>query len=386
MKKFKFYSFKDIWGFLRLKNLRKKLFKKNKVDEEPILRPTNELSKKLHPSTQVFFIKEIIERSPSTKSYILQGESAAYFRPGSYLTIRENVAGSTIKRPVSISSSPTLSKSGIVELTIKRTADGFFSPHAHENWKVGDKVITGGPEGLFTYNPLRDNRHIIAYAGGNGVTPFVSYAYAIMEGILDCSMTLLYGFHGESEGVFVKELEEIAAICPNFKLVVKEDSNGFFAKNDIIAASEGKPYSLFACGPQPMYRYLDKVVEDLNLAPGLFRKETFGIAKDPSTYSDAPTFKDATHKITVHIRDKDFVLLGKENETVLISLEKAGISVPSACRGGTCGACRSKLIKGEVYIPTSLDRRRTADTLYNYIHLCISYPLSDIELDIPYSD
>lgn len=385
-KKIKFYSFKDIMGFLKLKNIRDSLFKKGDTSKKAKTRPTNELAKQLHPTSQTFKIKNIIERSPTTKSYILEGEDVAYFRPGSYLTVHENIYGSSIKRPVSISSSPILSKAGVIELTIKKNVDGFFSPYVYDNWKVGDLVTTSGPEGLFTYNPLRDNHHIVAYAGGNGITPFVSYAYAIDEGLLDCSMTILYGFRTDSEGIFVKELEAIANRCKKVKLITKTDEQGFFAKEDILSASEGKPFSLFACGPQGMYIYLDKIAKDLNLESGLFRKETFGIAKDPTIYLDAPLFKDVTHKITIHIREKDYVIEGKEKETILIALERAGISVPSSCRGGTCGACRSELIKGEVYTPSSLDHRRMADTLYNYIHLCISYPLSDIELSIPYSN
>lgn len=34
--------------------------------------------------------------------------------------------------------------------------------------------------------------------------------------------------------------------------------------------------------------------------------------------------------------------------TLLESLEKAGIQIESQCRMGYCGACRTKLMKGEV--------------------------------------
>ncbi|WP_148704201.1 class I ribonucleotide reductase maintenance protein YfaE [Taylorella asinigenitalis] len=37
-----------------------------------------------------------------------------------------------------------------------------------------------------------------------------------------------------------------------------------------------------------------------------------------------------------------------ENETLLESLERTGHNVPSHCRSGFCGTCRTKIITGEV--------------------------------------
>ncbi|MCR2044756.1 2Fe-2S iron-sulfur cluster-binding protein [Anaerosalibacter massiliensis] len=73
----------------------------------------------------------------------------------------------------------------------------------------------------------------------------------------------------------------------------------------------------------------------------------------------------------------------KANETVLVTLERAGIEAPSHCKSGECGYCRSKLISGDVYIRKDNDSRRIVDKKYGYIHPCVSYPISDLELTIP---
>jgi hypothetical protein len=37
-------------------------------------------------------------------------------------------------------------------------------------------------------------------------------------------------------------------------------------------------------------------------------------------------------------------------------------------------------VKGEVYIPAEADGRRLGDIKFGWIHPCVSFPLSDIEL------
>lgn len=59
-------------------------------------------------------------------------------------------------------------------------------------------------------------------------------------------------------------------------------------------------------------------------------------------------------------------------------LELHAISVEYQCRSGYCGACRMKLIKGEVvYCQTPLALINDGDILS-----CCCMPLCDIELDI----
>ena len=70
------------------------------------------------------------------------------------------------------------------------------------------------------------------------------------------------------------------------------------------------------------------------------------------------------------------------SETVLVALERAGIAVPSRCRGGECGFCHSRVISGEVFLPEALDHRRMADAAAGYIHPCCAYPLGDLSIEV----
>jgi ferredoxin len=54
--------------------------------------------------------------------------------------------------------------------------------------------------------------------------------------------------------------------------------------------------------------------------------------------------------ITVHSQfDR---IIQHERGSILDSLEIAGVSIQSHCRSGFCGACRTKLIEGEVEYTT----------------------------------
>ena len=82
---------------------------------------------------------------------------------------------------------------------------------------------------------------------------------------------------------------------------------------------------------------------------------------------------------------KEYDVPVSADEPIIVAAERAGIAVPSRCRSGECGWCRSKLVSGKVYIPEKTDGRRRADVEFNYIHPCSSFAMSDIVLDVPNS-
>ena len=68
---------------------------------------------------------------------------------------------------------------------------------------------------------------------------------------------------------------------------------------------------------------------------------------------------------------------------LLVAMERHGIAAPSHCRSGVCGWCHSRLVSGDVYVPSTIDGRRMADVDYGYIHPCGTFPLGDVVLEVP---
>ena len=357
----------------------------------------NELAAALHPASQHLKVESVLEHSADVKSFVLvpdaEGGTAklAYFSAGQYLSVTLTIGSSVLTRPYSLSSSPKESLEGRYMLTIKRTEGGLASHYILDQWCAGTKVLTSAPLGEFTYEPLRDARHIIGLAGGSGITPFHSLAKAIADGDEDATLTLLYGCRSRADAVFQEEFRQIAASCDRFRIVnvlSDEPSEGCeqgFITADLIRkyAPKDEAYSLFICGPQAMYNFVDKELASLGLRKKFIRHELFGEyrhpEKDPAYTGDA----NGVYELTVRICGEEKKVRCSADETLLVSMERAGIAAPSRCRSGVCGWCHARLIDGNVYVPASVDGRRMADLDYGYIHPCCTFPLGNLSIDVP---
>ncbi len=391
---------KDIFAFTKLVPDRIKRIEK--ASNEPLTEdPINDLAQKLHPIRQHLKIDQIIDNTKSTKTFRLISdfergtEQLAYFRAGQYLSLKVEINDEWITRPYSISSSPKESLEGFYDITMKKEEDdGFLTPYIWENWKVGTKVISSGPEGFMYYEPLRDKKHILGLAGGSGITPFRSIAKAIAEGEIDAKLTLMYGCSDEDDIIFFDELKQlekenldkikVVIVLSCEEVTLKGCETGFLTAELIDKYADVSNSSLFICGPQIMYEFVEKELERFNLPPKQIRREAFGEIKNISAFSGFPKDKiDKNFKITVHIGGMIKEVPAKSTESVLVALERAKLAPPSKCRSGECGFCRSLLLDGDAYISPISDWRRDADKKFNYIHTCSSYPISDLELIIP---
>ncbi len=379
--------------------------RESRIKNAPAVLPTetdtaSELAKALHPKRQYLKVAEVKEMSADCKSFTLvpdesRGTKAlAYFGAGKYLTVFETIDGMPITRAYSISSSPKDSLEGKYTLTIKLVDGGLMSRYIFDTWTVGREVEVSAPSGNFEYQCLRDAKKVICLAGGSGITPFVSMANAINDGDEDFEMTLLYGSRDTDNILFRQELDELCKSCDKIKVVhVLSDQKtklpkGFekgFITAELIKkyAPENEPYSIFLCGPQQMYAFVDKEIEKLGLEKKYIRHEMFGEFHNPSTQPDYPAGVPETVRITVTIQDKTYIIKGSSNDSVMQTIEKNGLAVPARCRSGECGFCHSHLISGKVYVPKSLEYRRLADYKFGCIHPCCSFPLTDLEINVP---
>jgi ferredoxin-NADP reductase len=391
---------KDILAFTKLVPQRKKRIQK--ASAEPIKEdPVNDLAEKLHPNRQYLVIDGIKDNTKSTKTYKLipdpdsKTKNLAYFRPGQYLSLKVLVNGDLITRPYSISSSPKEALEGFYKLTIKKEEEGgFFTPYIWDNWNVGTKVTSSGPEGFFYYEPLRDYPQIVGLAGGSGITPFLSMAKSINDGTLNAKLTIIYGCSDENDIIFYDKLMELEQKNPNklnvvFVLSCDEVSlqgceTGFITAEIIKKYADVETSSFFICGPQLMYEFVEDELQKLDLTPKQIRREAFGEIKNIEKFPGFPNnLANKTFNIKVHIGKIIKDIPGKSTESVLIALERAKIGPPSKCRSGECGFCRSLLLEGDIFISPVSDWRREADKKFNYFHPCSSYPLSDLEIEIP---
>lgn len=355
----------------------------------------NKRAGELHPDVQKLKIVEIIDHDKAgAKTFVFESaenKKIAFFRAGQYLSVKSEVGEGFVTRPYSISSSPKWALEGKIAITVKTNPGGFAAEHFLKEWAVGTVVTVSDPQGQFYYESLRDAGDVIALAGGSGITPFLSMAYAIRDGLEDFNLTILFGNRTEETILFKKEFDEICAKTNKVKVVhvlSDEEREGYehgFVTADLVKkyAPEGK-YSIFICGPEAMYRFLEGELPKLGLEKKYIRRELLGVTKKVYEKPGYPMeCKDKVFKITVKKGPNEYTIDGRADESVLVALERAAIKAPSRCRSGECGWCRSKLVSGTVYVPEENEGRRYTDIEFNYIHPCASFPTSDIVIEVP---
>ena len=391
------FKFKDMLNFKNLPLRRDKAIEAAEDKDIVTNFPINNNARLLHPIIQQMVVYKLIERPEAgARTIILRtadGSPAAWFRAGQYVSLKLHIGESYVTRPYSISSSPKLTKEGKVCITVKRALGGFVSDYLIYDLKEGDPVTISGPDGFFYHDRLRDSKNVVAVAGGSGITPFLSMAYAIRDTIEDFNLTILFGSRTEDSILFRNELDMIQNETDKVKVVhvlSDERRSGYeygFISADLIKKYAPEDYSLFICGPEGLYRFMEKETEKLGLPARRVRREIIGAPKDVASLEDYPA--DAvgkTFSVKVIQGPYTYDIKASSSESVLCAIERAGIMAPSKCRSGECGWCRSKLVSGSVYIPKDNESRRRMDRESGHIHPCISFPLSDLVLEVPRGD
>ena len=367
------FGFMDLIRFTKMVPKRREKLAEGSAEKIPASYRVNETARILHPGYQSAKLVKIISNTADTKTYEFETERPFYFRAGQYMTLGATIDGSVVSRPYAVSSAPKAALEKRVAFTIKKC--GFFSGYMFDNAKVGDTFTVGDPTGEFCYEPVKDASHIVAIAGGSGITPFYSMAQAITDGTIDVKLTIFYGAKTEEDLIFKTELDALKSDKINVIYVLSNEKkagyeSGFIGA-EIIEKYVSGDFTVMMCGPQAMYAFLDKELTKFNLPLRRIKKEANTVGMRD--------VKETHYKITVKIGFNTYTVDADSRETVLTALERAGLKVPAKCRAGGCGFCHAKLISGKFTIPGA-DKRRLADSKFGYFHPCCSYPDSDMEM------
>jgi len=359
------------------------------------------LCNRLHPQQQLLKITDIEQLSRDTKLFRLVSANPkqliAPFRAGQYIGLTIEINGVRTSRPYSLVSSPN--QLAYYELGIKKKEEGFVSPYLFENIKIGDILEATEPLGNLYYNRLFHGINLVFIAGGSGCTPFISMLRDISEREIPLNVWMLFGCLTEEDILFRNVLEDIQKRRSNIKVVniLSEacsewtGESGFISKDKIlkvIGSIEKKFF--YIVGNRPMYHFVLDELKELGVPQHRIAHEAFGVPDDITQIMGWPVEIDTSKKVQITI---DFRRYGKIEqkvfeasctEPILNSLERAELKeleIKSGCRSGECALCRTKLVSGKIFIPPEVTTRE-ADKDYNFIHPCISYPLTDIHLNL----
>jgi len=340
----------------------------------------------LHPEKLDLTVSEIRSETASTKSIKLVSRDANLppFQAGQYINVFVETGGVRTSRPYSIASSPT--QTGYYEIAVRRVEDGFVSSYLLDELKPGDTLTSSAPSGNFHYNPLLSGNQLALIAGGSGITPFMSMIRELADKNLSRRLHLIYGCRVENDVIYKEELDRISAVHGNFTwdLVVSEPSASFAGLQGLITSSLIKERlgtldrTFFVCGPEALYQFCLPELEKLQIPGRRTKVEVMGTPKNIAAYPGWPENVKADDVFKVAVKGKK-TISAAASEPLMISLERAGLAVPALCRSGECSLCRTKLTAGKVYQPNGVKLRKS-DRAFGYIHPCVAYPITDIEI------
>lgn len=377
---------KDISGIFRIKKLRKEKIDSSNgemVKDDRLF----SLAKSLHPGKIKAVVSDIVSETKDAKRITFSSKDIPFFKAGNYLTVELEIGNSIVSRPYSIVSSPIKAyKEKTIDIIVKDHKNGFVSHYLNNQLRVGDEVTLEIGLGFFNYEEFRDSKNIVAIAGGVGITPFLAMAHDIVDRKLDINLTIIYGSENPKEIIAKKELDML--MQDNIRVVHVISGNypwngekGFITKDIIKTYSHGK-VSYFICGPKVMYDAVIKELAANHVDLRRIRSEPFPI-EDITTHPEFPAeYKDYEFEIEVHQGTHITRIRALAKESIAVALEKSGLRIHTCCRAGSCGACRIKVLDGDFFIPSEYDHRRETDKEYNYVHSCLTYPLSDLKIKI----
>ncbi|MBL8935313.1 MAG: iron-sulfur cluster-binding domain-containing protein, partial [Archangium sp.] len=261
------------------------------------------------------------------------------FQPGQFVLVRPNA--SLPWRAYSFSRAPGQP----LRLTVKKVEGGKVSTHLTTTLAAGDRLEVKGPYGQFLIPAIVTRGLFIA--GGSGITPFLSWLSALDARAWPFPVTLIVGNRNAQEQILKAELDAFEKKS-NGKLTcvhVTDDVQGPLTKELLgtLLAKVDAPSFVAMCGPEPMMNNAKEVA--LAKFPGVtVLEEKFSASAD--SIGDGPTEQ---LELMQDGKVKPFEV--KPGEHVLAAARRAGFDLPSGCEMGACGACRVKLIDGDIGIP-----------------------------------
>ncbi|HET9321381.1 MAG TPA: iron-sulfur cluster-binding domain-containing protein, partial [Bryobacteraceae bacterium] len=284
-----------------------------------------------------------------TLRFILPNDRKLSARPGQFLTFSFLFDGKKVTRSYSICSSPA--RSGYVEITPKRVSQGCASVFLNDRASVGMTVEANGPFGHFCFDESK-HQSVVLLAAGSGITPMMAMLRYMDDLCLETSVTLLYCVRTSSDIIFESELEQLRSRLKNFHYHVllskpHADWSGprgrvtreFVADTVTNLASS----DFFLCGPPSFMDTSRNILTGLGVKAERITQESFGNTV-PNLRQDSVA---PTGAVVEFVRSgKTCVVRG--GQTVLEAAEEHGVPIPSSCRQGQCGTCKTKLLEGDV--------------------------------------
>jgi ferredoxin-NADP reductase len=340
---------------------------------------------RLPNSPFILQLVQIIQQTPDARTlrFVVHGQRHLDALPGQFLTFSFLFDGKKETRCYSICSSPA--RSGYVEITAKRVDNGCVSVFLNDRASIGMTVEATGPFGQFYLDAVADRR-IVLIAAGSGITPMMAMLRYVDDLCLTTEATLLYCVRTARDIIFHRELDELQARVKNFRyhvLLSQPDpewpgARGHINREFICGAiPEIKGQVCFLCGPPPFMEAARRILMDLGVEAEGIRQEMFG-GTDPRLKLSESSAPKTGFQVEFARSGKVCPIL--EGQTLLQAAAENGIEIPSACRQGQCGTCKTRLLDGHVRM-TAEQGLDPDSKMRGFVLTCVGHADGNVKLD-----
>lgn len=268
------------------------------------------------------------------------------FKPGQYLSFRFKDGENHLVRNYSISSAPL--ERNYCEFTVKRIDGGVGSTYFHTGVQPNTLLECTGAHGEFIFSGDEANR-VFLIGGGIGVTPLISVLKHLASIQWPHEVYLLFAVRAPDHIIFHQELQAIQLALPRFKyMLLPTDITGtqWTGSSGLINADlvrqlvpEITDCRIHLCGPAPMMDATIALLIGLGVERNQILTELFGSGVKAI---DDPLAVDAT--VVFSKSGVEFLL--PAGSTLLEAAEAVSVPLESACRVGSCGTCKVKVLSG----------------------------------------
>lgn len=309
------------------------------------------------------------------------------FLPGQFLTVAVQHAGKTVKRSYTIASSPTVRD--YVEITVKREEHGVVSRLLHDDVQEGGTLELTAPLGKFTFTG-DEAESIVLIGGGVGITPLMSVVRYLTDRGWGNPIHLLYCCRTTKDFIFQEELEYLQRRNPNLSVVAtmtRERGTVWMGPTgrltpELIASSvpDLERQRVHLCGPGPMMDAVKDMLAELAVPASQVFTEAFGPAKKKAAETTESGERSEEHAAAVTFSSSAVTVPIAESESVLDAADANGVDIDNSCRVGTCGACKVKLLQGQVTMEVE-DALDSGEKDQGWILACQAKATDDLVVD-----
>jgi ferredoxin-NADP reductase len=305
-------------------------------------------------------------------------QAPAPYLPGQFVTLALPTPRDTLYRSYSLCGDGDPEQPW--ELTIKRMDMGAVSSYFYQRVLEGTLLYSSLPRGTFTLpSPVQPDMVFVFIAAGSGITPIMGMLRAIAQLPEEQQplAQLHYASKSPTDVIFGDELDDMDPEETWLHQWHYLSSRRERMTADAILArtgTMGKRAHWYVCGPDALKRELQEKLARQGVPAGRIHSEIFATQMGPAYRIEAPAGAGAGG--SVHVAETGQDLDVQPHETLLAALERHGYRPDFSCRVGVCGACKLRVLEGQVD-PVG-EVLSNAERAAGYALGCIARPIGDV--------